>query len=82
VGHDSRVDDYALLAPGVHISGYVHVGEGCDLGAGATIVPSAELGAWSIVGAGATVTGSLPPNCTAVGTPARPIKTRPDGWHL
>ncbi len=82
VGHDARIDDYALLAPGVHISGRVHVGEGCDLGAGATVVPSAEIGAWSIVGAGATVTGSLPANCTAVGTPARPIKTRPDGWHL
>jgi len=82
VGHDSRVDDFALLAPGVHVSGRVHVGEGCDLGAGATVVPSAVIGPWSIVGAGATVTGSLPANCTAVGTPARPIKTRPDGWHL
>lgn len=82
VGHDSRVDDYALLAPGVHISGYVHIGEGCELGAGATVVPSVAIGAWSIVGAGATVTGPLPANCTAVGTPARPIKTRPEGWHL
>jgi sugar O-acyltransferase (sialic acid O-acetyltransferase NeuD family) len=82
VGHDARVDDYALLAPGVHLSGRVHVGEGCDLGAGAVVVPSAEIGPWSIVGAGATVTGSLPANCTAVGTPARSIKTRPDGWHL
>jgi sugar O-acyltransferase (sialic acid O-acetyltransferase NeuD family) len=82
VGHDSRVDDYVTLAPGVHVSGRVHVGEGCDLGAGATVVPSAEIGAWTIVGAGATVTGSLPANCTAVGTPARAIKTRPEGWHL
>lgn len=82
VGHDARVDDYALLAPGVHISGRVHVGEGCDLGAGVVVLPSAAIGPWSIVGAGATVTGPLPANCTAVGTPARPIKTRPDGWHL
>lgn len=82
VAHDARVDDYVTLAPGVHLSGYVHVGEGCDLGAGATVVPSAQIGAWTIVGAGATVTASLPANCTAVGTPARPIKTRPDGWHL
>lgn len=82
VGHDARVDDYVTLAPGVNLSGYVHVGEGCDLGAGAVVVPSAEIGAWSIVGAGAAVTRSLPPNCTAVGVPARPIKTRPDGWYL
>ena len=82
VGHDSRVDDYVLLAPGVHVSGGVHIGEGCDLGAGATVVPSAVIGPWTIVGAGATVTGSLPANCTAVGTPARAIKTRPEGWHI
>lgn len=82
VGHDSRIDDYALLAPGVHVSGRVHIGEGCDLGAGAVVVPSAAIGPWTIVGAGATVTGALPANCTAVGTPARPIKTRPEGWHL
>jgi sugar O-acyltransferase (sialic acid O-acetyltransferase NeuD family) len=82
VGHDARVDDYALLAPGVHVSGRAHVGEGCDLGAGVVVLPSAAIGPWSIVGAGATVTGPLPANCTAVGTPARPIKTRPDGWHL
>ena len=82
VGHDSRIADYALLAPGVHISGNVHIGEGCDLGAGATVVPSAVIGPWTIVGAGATVTGNLPANCTAVGVPARPIKTRPEGWHI
>jgi acetyltransferase-like isoleucine patch superfamily enzyme len=40
------------------------------------------IGPWTIVGAGAAVTGDLPANCTAVGVPARPIKTRPDGWHL
>ena len=82
VGHESRIDDYATLSPGVHISGRVHIGEGCDLGTGATAVPSAAIGAWTIVGAGATIVGALPANCTAVGTPARPIKTRPEGWHL
>jgi sugar O-acyltransferase (sialic acid O-acetyltransferase NeuD family) len=81
IGHDAQIGDYALLAPGVHVSGYVRIGEGCELGAGVTVVPSAELGPWSIVGAGATVTASLPANCTAVGTPARVIKTRDEGWH-
>ncbi len=82
VGHDAVVGDYVTLAPGVHISGYVELGEGCDLGAGATVIPSAKVGSWSIVGAGAVVTETLPSDCTAVGVPARAIKTRPPGWHL
>lgn len=82
IGHDAQVGDYALLAPGVHVSGYARIGEGCDLGAGVVVLPSTEIGAWSVVGAGATVTASLPANCTAVGTPARVIKTRDEGWYL
>ena len=39
VGHESRIDDYVTISPGVHISGRVHVGEGCDLGTGANVVP-------------------------------------------
>jgi len=82
VGHDATIDDYVTLAPGVHLSGYTKLGEGADLGAGVATVPSVEIGAWSVVGAGAAVTRSLPANCTAVGVPARVIKTRAPGWHL
>ena len=82
VGHDSTIEDYVTLAPGVHISGYVTIREGADLGAGVVTVPSIEIGAWSVVGAGAAVTKSLPANCTAVGVPARAIKSREPGWHL
>ena len=79
---DIRVGDFVTLAPGVHISGYVNVREGADLGAGVVTIPSVEIGAWSVVGAGAAVTQDLPANCTAVGVPARVIKTREAGWHL
>lgn len=82
VGHDAIVDDFVTLSPGVNISGYVKVREGAELGAGAVTIPSVEIGAWSVVGAGAAVTTSLPANCTAVGVPARVIKTREPGWHL
>jgi sugar O-acyltransferase (sialic acid O-acetyltransferase NeuD family) len=82
VGHDATIDDFVTLAPGVHISGYVKVREGADLGAGAVTIPSVEIGAWSVVGAGAAVTQDVPANCTAVGVPARVIKTREAGWHL
>ena len=76
IGHDSTVGDYVTLAPGVHLSGYSNIGEGADLGAGAVTIPDVEIGAWSIVGAGAAVTRPVPAHCTAVGVPARVIKTR------
>lgn len=80
VGHDAVLGDFCTVAPGVNVSGNVTVGEGCDLGTGAAIIQKLTIGAWSVVGAGAVVNKDLPANCTAVGVPAKVIKTREDGW--
>lgn len=45
--------------------------QGCSIGAGAVILPGLEIGARAIVGAGAVVTRSVPPNAIVVGNPAR-----------
>ncbi len=82
VSHDSFLRDFVTVAPGVNISGAVTVGEGCDLGTGAAIIQGVSIGHWSVVGAGAVVVRDLPANVTAVGAPAKPIKERPEGWHL
>jgi sugar O-acyltransferase (sialic acid O-acetyltransferase NeuD family) len=82
VSHDCRVGAYATLAPGVLLAGAVHVGEGADLGIGASVIQGIHVGEWSVVGAGAAVVRDLPPDCTAVGVPARPIRQRAPGWHL
>lgn len=82
VGHDSILGDFVTAAPSVNVSGNVEVGEGCDLGTGSVVIQGKSIGEWSIVGAGAVVVKDLPANVTAVGAPASPIKTRPDGWHL
>ena len=82
VGHDAVLEDYVTVAPSVNVSGNVTVGEGCDLGTGSTIIQGKTIGPWTIVGAGAVVVKDLPANVTAVGSPAKPIKERPDGWHL
>jgi len=81
VGHDAVLEDFVTIAPGVNVSGNVHVGEGTDLGTGSAVLQNTTIGAWSVVGAGAVVHRNLPANCTAVGVPAKVIKTRPPGWH-
>jgi len=77
IGHDVRMGDFATLAPGVHVSGWVFLGARTYIGTGAVIIngTSAEplvIGDDTVVGAGACVTRSLAPGVTAVGVPARP----------
>lgn len=49
------------------------VEHGASLGAGATVLPGLTIGTNSIVGAGAVVTRSVPPNAIVAGNPARII---------
>ena len=74
VGHDALLDDYCSVMPGVNVSGGVKIYQGVYIGTGAKIINHLEIGANAIVGAGAVVTRSVPPDCTAVGVPAKPIK--------
>jgi sugar O-acyltransferase (sialic acid O-acetyltransferase NeuD family) len=81
IGHDAILEDFVTLNPGVNVSGNVTLGEGCEVGTNSVLVPHANVGPWSVVGAGSVVTRPLPGNVTAVGAPARMIKTRQPGWH-
>lgn len=74
VGHDTIIKKYSAFMPSVNISGEVIVGEGVYVGTGAKIINQLEIGDFTVVGAGAVVSKSLPSHCTAVGVPARPIK--------
>ena len=47
------------------------VEEGASIGAGATILPGLTIGRNAMVGAGAVVTRSIPPNAIATGNPAK-----------
>ena len=73
VGHDCVLDAFVTLHPGVNVSGSVHLERTVTVGSGAVILPETTVGANATVGAGAVVTEDLPPNCTAVGVPARPL---------
>jgi acetyltransferase-like isoleucine patch superfamily enzyme len=50
--------------------------DGCDIGAGAIILPGVRIGEGAIVGAGAVVTCDIPPYEVWAGVPARKIRTR------
>lgn len=54
---------WAIVATTVH--------RGASIGANATIVCGVELGAWSMIGAGALVTTDVPPHGLVTGSPAR-----------
>ncbi|MCL2717327.1 MAG: acetyltransferase [Lachnospiraceae bacterium] len=73
VGHDVEIDDYVTLYPGAIVSGNVRIGAGCEIGAGVKIIQGKSIGANTIIGAGAVVTRDIPPDCTAVGVPAKPL---------
>ncbi|WP_407542130.1 acetyltransferase (plasmid) [Deinococcus radiomollis] len=70
VDHDCVLEDYVHVAPGCHLAGNVHLKEGVFAGIGAVVIPGLQVGAWSVVGAGAAVTHTLPPRVTAIGVPA------------
>lgn len=74
IGHDSIINDFSSLYWNVNISGNVIIDEGCVLGTKTTVIQGLKVGAWSIVGASATIINDMPSGCTAVGTPAKPIK--------
>ena len=74
VGHDTFIGDYCSVMPGVNLSGEVVLRNSVYVGTGAKIINQIEIGEETIVGAGAVVSKSLPPFCTAVGVPAKVVK--------
>ena len=74
IGHDAILNDYVTLYPSVNVSGATNIGRSVELGTGMQIIQGKTIGKGSIVGAGAIVINDIPENCTAVGSPAKPIK--------
>lgn len=56
------------------ISSPVTIEDNVWLGDGVCVLPGAYIGKNSIIGANAVVTGIIPPNCIAVGIPAKVVK--------
>lgn len=60
--HDCHINRNNHIAPGVVLSGGVVTGEGVHIGTGASVIQSVSIGAYSVVGAGATLTRNLNEN--------------------
>lgn len=52
----------------------VTIREGASIGAGSICIAPVEVGAWSLVAAGSTVTKDVPPFALVAGTPAKRIR--------
>lgn len=81
IGHDVILNDYVTLNPCANVSGNVCISEGAEIGTRTVLIPHTRVGEWSIVGAGAVVIDQIAANTTAVGTPAKVIKTRTINWQ-
>jgi sugar O-acyltransferase (sialic acid O-acetyltransferase NeuD family) len=75
IHHDCLIGDFVNINPGATVCGTARIAQGVYLGAGATVINGKSIGENSIIGAGAVVTTDIPANVTAVGMPARVIKT-------
>lgn len=74
IGHDATINDYTVILPSVNVSGHVVLEKGVSVGTGSAIIQGLTIGENTIIGAGSVVVKDIPANCTAVGSPAKPIK--------
>jgi UDP-perosamine 4-acetyltransferase len=75
VDHECRISAAAHICPAAALAGRVSVGEMAFVGLGCRIIQCLTIGRQAIVGAGAVVIADVPDHATAVGVPARIIKT-------
>ncbi len=74
IGHDTIIDDFVNVNPGVNLAGHVRIRKKTFLGIGSTVVEKITIGENTTIGAGAVVIDNIPGNVIAVGIPAKIIR--------
>lgn len=75
VDHECEIGPETHICPGALLAGRVRMGSGVFVGLGAKIIQCIAVGDDAVIGAGAVVLSDIPACATAVGVPARVIKT-------
>lgn len=88
IGRDCLIAEHVTIRDHDHVfgpdfltahSGFnvdeVAIGDNVWIGAKATVTKGVTIGSNSVIGANAVVTRDIPPNCVAVGNPARVVRT-------
>jgi sugar O-acyltransferase (sialic acid O-acetyltransferase NeuD family) len=76
IDHDSIIDDFVSIAPGVICGGKVNIGRGSFIGLNASIRHGISIGPNTVVGASSYVNVNIPHNKLAYGVPAKVIRSR------
>lgn len=77
VGHDSKIGKFSTTNPGVHISGFVDIGELVEIGTGACIKNNTNILSENLIGAQCAVVKNIEDsNGVHVGIPNKKIKNR------
>jgi len=71
IGHDSIIENFVTINPGVHVNGNTVVKEGSNIGSGTVMKQGLNIGNWAIIGAGAVLISNVPDNSTVVGNPGK-----------
>ncbi|MCO5235622.1 MAG: acetyltransferase [Chitinophagaceae bacterium] len=75
LGHNSMLSKFSTLAPGVSLAGFTYLEECVNVGINAATIQNVHIGQNSIIGGMSMVIKDLPENITAVGVPAKIIKS-------
>ncbi|MFC2034061.1 acetyltransferase [Chloroflexota bacterium] len=78
IDHENEIDDHVHIAPGCLLAGRVTVKKGTFIGIGSVIKEYLTIGKNVTIGAGSVVLEDIPDNVTAVGAPAKVVKTKND----
>lgn len=75
VSHDSVIGDFVTISMGCNLSGNTMVDNLAEIGTGTQVIQGKKIGRHSVIGAGAVVIHNIEEYVTAVGVPAKVIKT-------
>jgi len=75
ITHDGGAFVFRNEFPNLDTVGRITIGDDVVIGMNVILLPGTTVGSYSVVGAGAVVSGTVPPGCVYAGVPARFVCT-------